>query len=58
MATYIDTHAHYNLPVFDEDRDETFARASAAGVEKVICPAISYDSNVQMMGCLAGRDNV
>ena len=58
MATYIDTHAHYNLPAFDEDRDETFARVSAAGVEKVICPAISYDSNAQMMECLAGRDNV
>ncbi|MBR3314097.1 MAG: TatD family hydrolase [Atopobiaceae bacterium] len=55
---YIDTHAHYNLPTFDEDRDETLGRVRTAGVEKLICPAISFESNTQMMECLAGYDNV
>ena len=55
---FIETHAHYNLPAFDDDRDEVLARVRAAGVEKIVCPAISYDSNAQMMGCLAGYDDV
>ena len=55
---YVDTHAHYNLPAFDEDREETLSRIRAAGVGKVICPAIAFDSNAQMMECLADRDDV
>lgn len=33
----IDTHAHINFDSFDGDRDAMLARASAAGVGKIIC---------------------
>ena len=29
---FIDTHAHIQMPEFDGDRDETLARAKAAGI--------------------------
>ena len=43
--TYIDTHAHLDATEFDADRDAVLDRAQAAGVEAVICPAISADSS-------------
>ena len=55
---YIDTHAHYNLPAFEDDRRETFERMRGVGVSKIICPAITYESNWQMMECLKGFENV
>lgn len=36
----VDTHCHIDRPEFDLDRDEVLARARAAGVERVIVPAI------------------
>lgn len=36
----IDTHAHINTEDFSEDREEVINRAKAAGVEKIIIPAI------------------
>ncbi|MCS7169207.1 MAG: TatD family hydrolase, partial [Candidatus Kapabacteria bacterium] len=39
----IDTHAHIDLPAFDEDRAEVLQRARQSGVEAVIMPAISPD---------------
>lgn len=41
----IETHAHYNLPCFADDLDEVIASVRAAGVGKIICPAISFESN-------------
>ena len=55
---FIDTHAHYNLPAYDQDRDEVFERILAVGIGKVICPAVSFDSNHQMMGCLDAYEDV
>ena len=49
---YIDTHAHYNLSDYASDLDEVMAAVHAAGVEKVICPAIGYRSNEQMLETL------
>ncbi len=37
----IDTHAHLDLPHFDEDRAAVLQRAREAGVEAVIMPAIA-----------------
>ncbi|MHC4937818.1 MAG: TatD family hydrolase [Planctomycetota bacterium] len=33
---YIDSHAHTNFDVFDEDREEMYARAGAAGLAAII----------------------
>ena len=46
---YIDTHAHYNLPAYADDLDEVMAAVRAAGVGRIICPAIGYASNAQML---------
>ena len=40
MVKIIDTHTHLDAEEFDEDRAETFARAKAAGIEKLFLPAI------------------
>ncbi|MEN3027324.1 MAG: TatD family hydrolase [Chlorobiota bacterium] len=37
----IDTHAHIDLPIFDDDRAAVLQRAHDTGVEAVIMPAIS-----------------
>lgn len=36
----IDTHCHLDFDRYDEDRDAVIARAAAAGVEKIIIPAV------------------
>ncbi len=36
----IDTHCHLDVPAFDPDRDDTIARATAAGVSGMLIPAI------------------
>lgn len=41
---FIDTHTHLDGEEFDADRDETIARAKAAGVSKVFIPAIDMPS--------------
>ncbi|MEX0822630.1 MAG: TatD family hydrolase [Rhodothermales bacterium] len=40
----IDTHAHMYLDAFDDDVDEVVDRARAAGVEKIVLPAIDVPS--------------
>jgi TatD DNase family protein len=42
---YIDTHCHLDQEEFDADCGEVIARARAAGVETVICPAASAASS-------------
>lgn len=36
----IDTHCHLDFDRYDEDRDAVIGRAAAAGVEKIIIPAV------------------
>lgn len=36
----IDTHCHLDVPAFDADRDDTVARAVAAGISGMVVPAI------------------
>lgn len=43
-----DTHSHLYEPEFDEDRDAVVERARAAGVEKLIFPAIDSESHERM----------
>ena len=49
-----DTHCHLDFEWFDEDRDEVVARAVAAGVERIVVPAVDLD-NVQAVLSLTER---
>jgi TatD DNase family protein len=42
---FFDTHAHLDQAEFDADRREVLARAKAAGVETVLCPATDAASS-------------
>lgn len=51
--TLIDTHAHLYDPAFDDDREEVLARAAAAGVERMLLPAIDSESHERMLSLAA-----
>ena len=55
---FIDTHAHYDHTAFDEDREDLLGRVRAAGVERIVCPAISIESNRRMMEVLGDHQDV
>lgn len=44
----IDTHSHLYEPEFDADREEALARAVAAGVERLMLPAIDSESHERL----------
>ena len=46
---YVDTHAHIFDADFDSDRAETVARALAAGVKKIVLPAVDSHSHRAMI---------
>ena len=46
----IDTHAHLDDSRFETDLDEVVARATEAGVERIICVGISADTSKQAIG--------
>lgn len=48
-ACYVDTHAHIFDADFDADRAETIARAVAAGVRKIVLPAVDSRSHRAMI---------
>jgi TatD DNase family protein len=44
-SSFFDTHCHLDQREFDADRGEVIARARAAGVETMLCVAVSADSS-------------
>ena len=43
---WIDTHCHLDAPEFDADRDAVVARARAAGVDRLVLPAVELSNFV------------
>jgi TatD DNase family protein len=54
---WIDSHAHVDGPEFDADRDDTLARARAAGVQRIIViGAVGEPTSAERAVALAERD--
>ncbi len=49
MLRLIDTHSHIYEPEFDDDRTEVVERAVAAGVDRMLLPAIDTHSHQRML---------
>ncbi len=50
MPNLIDTHLHLNFEAYDEDRDALLVRAQAAGVRRVINPAVDLETSRAAIG--------
>ena len=46
-----DTHCHLYDSAFDADREAAFARAFAAGVDRLLLPAIDSESHAALLDC-------
>jgi TatD DNase family protein len=57
-SSFIDTHAHLDLPEFDADREAVLARARQAGVGAILCPAIGAASSEAVVRLAASSPGV
>ena len=55
-SSFFDTHAHLDQREFDSDRGQTIARARAARVEAIVCPAVSAESSRAVIQLAAEHD--
>ena len=53
-----DTHCHLDYNKFDEDRDAVLQRALAAGVERILIPALDYESSLAGIKLAASNPNI
>ena len=53
-----DTHCHLDYNKFDEDRDAVIQRALAAGVERIMIPALDYESSLAAIKLAASNPNI
>ncbi len=53
-----DTHCHLDYNKFDEDREAVIQRALAAGVERIMIPALDYESSLAAIKLAASHPNI
>lgn len=53
-----DTHCHLDYNKFDEDREAVIQRALAAGVERIMIPALDYESSLAAIKLAASNPNI
>ena len=49
MIDLIDTHCHLNFQRYDEDRDAVIKNAAAAGVKRIIIPAVDIQTGTEAL---------
>lgn len=54
----VDTHCHLNFSSYDSDRAQVLERARAAGISRIIVPAIDLDSCQQALKLTASYQNI
>jgi TatD DNase family protein len=54
----VDTHCHLNFERYDNDREDVVARARAAGVTRIIIPAIDIATTYEALGIAAKYDGI
>ncbi len=54
----IDTHCHLDFDWFDDDRDAVMARAAAAGVDRIIVPALDLENCTAVLALTEQYDNI
>ena len=50
---FIDTHSHFYIQDFDEDRDDAVAKSSQAGISHILLPNIDLESIPQLLATCA-----
>ncbi|MEP7134988.1 MAG: TatD family hydrolase [Chloroflexota bacterium] len=53
-----DTHCHLDLDKFDEDREAVLQRAFAVGVERILIPALDYESSLAAIRLAEAHPNI
>src|SRR5260221_4754629 len=53
-----DTHCHLDLDKFDEDRDAVIQRAFDIGVERIMIPAMDYESSLAGIKLAESHPNI
>ncbi|HEU0297005.1 MAG TPA: TatD family hydrolase [Anaerolineales bacterium] len=53
-----DTHCHLDFSKFDDDRDAVIQRAHEAGVERIVIPALDYESSLAALRLAASHPSL
>jgi TatD DNase family protein len=55
---FTDTHCHLDLTRFDEDRDAVIRRARDTGVERILIPALDFESSKAVIRLANSQSNI